>query len=65
MSKVLDILNNQIDNKGSAFNNFLNGKPIATTEVGLETKTIVKITAGILALGIVLMLFYKYIVVKK
>jgi hypothetical protein len=65
MSKLLDIVNSQVDNKHSALNNFLTGKPIATTDVGLETGTIIKITVGILALGIVLMLFYKYIVVRK
>jgi hypothetical protein len=65
MSKVLDILNNQVDNKTSALNNFLNGKPVATTDVGMETATIVKIVVGVLALGVTLLLFYKYAIQKK
>jgi hypothetical protein len=65
MSKVTDILNNQVDNKDSFLNNLLNGKPIATTEFGLETGTIIKLSLGLFTLGVCLMLFYKAVVQKK
>jgi hypothetical protein len=43
----------------------LKGKPLATADVSLQTSTILKMAGGLLALGIVLMVFYKFVIQKK
>jgi hypothetical protein len=65
MTKAAEILNDQLDNKGSLLNNLLGGKPLATAEMSLQTSTIIKMAGGFLVLGIVLMLFYKFVIQKK
>jgi hypothetical protein len=65
MSKVQDILNDQLNDPKSMLNNALHGKPVATADVRLETKTILKLAGGILACGVVLMLIYKFFIQKK
>jgi hypothetical protein len=65
MSKVSDILQEQQNNPNSALNNFLNGKPIATYDFGMDNKTIIKLSVSILALGVALMAINKYILNKN
>jgi hypothetical protein len=65
MTKAGEIINDQLKDKGSLFNNLLKGKPLATAEVSMQTKTILKLVGGLLALGIVLMVFYKFVIQKK
>ena len=65
MSKLTDIINNQVNNDNSALQKFLNGKPVATAEMAMETNTILKLAGGILLCGAALMLFFKYFIQKK
>lgn len=65
MSKLLDLINNQIDNKESALNNALNGKPIAAAEFSMDNKTILKLGGAILAIGLLLMLMFRFFIQRK